>query len=567
MTSQDFAPPDASTQAPVVLRAVSRLENFGAFRTLAPWTLPDPPLDAGQWAFLFGAPGAGKTTLLRALALALAGQEGAHLLPNAQRDSFRRDGRDAQIGVAFTHATYTTQVMHSSLNRVDGVRASHMPFARAFGYGSTRSSRGSARGNWFHPPLASLFEPGFLFPAARVLLDADGERLRGARAMSTDRSERIWSALVAVLRGIAGLDDVTIAQYPNVIVRHPTHGPVRLDRLGDGELALLTLALDLTQRFAILDPDTLAREGTAGLTGVVLIDGLDLFLHPTAQVTVQARLRAVFPRLSFVVTAASPLVLAEARPEEVFQLHRDADGDAHVEPVLNDPRLSTPTELFTHHAGLPWLFPSEVGRAYSLYTRFAANPFRTDDEEAALAAYVRTLQAAGVTLPFDPAPRPTPNSGGSKKIAAPGEECGSTDVERHIMSNTSTTSVPFVLPPSVYLEKRAAVRRAREEKIRAMTRETITQFNDCLEKGNVSFVKNAEGLPIHAVYASHDREYAEFVKAAFCVDGPDGWIVRLRPQDHRDPADEEPSMQYHVEILDPEVEDSVVITQFKNGGE
>jgi hypothetical protein len=59
--------------------------------------------------------------------------------------------------------------------------------------------------------------------------------------------------------------------------------------------------------------------------GLVLVDELEVHLHPTWRMTAVERLRTVFPRLRFVATTHDPLCLRGSRPGEVHVLIRDED--------------------------------------------------------------------------------------------------------------------------------------------------------------------------------------------------------------------------------------------------
>ncbi|HET7500861.1 MAG TPA: AAA family ATPase, partial [Kofleriaceae bacterium] len=59
------------------------------------------------------------------------------------------------------------------------------------------------------------------------------------------------------------------------------------------------------------------------MEGIVLVDELDLHLHPTWQTEIVAGLKATFPRMQFIVTTHSPLVLAGCRADEVWRLKQD----------------------------------------------------------------------------------------------------------------------------------------------------------------------------------------------------------------------------------------------------
>ena len=61
------------------------------------------------------------------------------------------------------------------------------------------------------------------------------------------------------------------------------------------------------------------------MTGLILIDELDLHLHPRWQVDVVTRLREAFPRLSFVATTHNPLTLRGAMQGEIQVLERAED--------------------------------------------------------------------------------------------------------------------------------------------------------------------------------------------------------------------------------------------------
>lgn len=103
--------------------------------------------------------------------------------------------------------------------------------------------------------------------------------------------------------------------------------PLFLEQLSDGERGLLALVFDLTRRLAIANPDSdnPIAEGVA----LVLIDELELHLHPKWQRDVLQRLRDIFKACQFVVTTHSPLVLGEV-PARCVRFLEFVDGKVGV---------------------------------------------------------------------------------------------------------------------------------------------------------------------------------------------------------------------------------------------
>ncbi|MDE0330431.1 MAG: AAA family ATPase [Nitrospinae bacterium] len=97
-------------------------------------------------------------------------------------------------------------------------------------------------------------------------------------------------------------------------------GKIELDvgQLSDGERGVLALVLDLARRLSQANPslDDPLSEGHA----VVLIDELDLHLHPKWQRQIVHNLTRTFPRCQFIATTHSPQVVASVEPDQVLLL-------------------------------------------------------------------------------------------------------------------------------------------------------------------------------------------------------------------------------------------------------
>ena len=78
------------------------------------------------------------------------------------------------------------------------------------------------------------------------------------------------------------------------------------------------LATDLARRLAIANPG-LGENALEG-EGIILIDEIDLHLHPQWQRRVLPALTKTFPNCQFIVTTHSPQVLSEVPGESVFIL-------------------------------------------------------------------------------------------------------------------------------------------------------------------------------------------------------------------------------------------------------
>lgn len=107
-----------------------------------------------------------------------------------------------------------------------------------------------------------------------------------------------------------------------------------LEQLSDGERGLLALVFDLTRRLAIANPksDNPIAEGVA----LVLIDEIELHLHPSWQRRVLRFFQSTFTRCQFIVSTHSPQVIGQVRPEKLRLLHHDESGKV----VLANPSQS-----------------------------------------------------------------------------------------------------------------------------------------------------------------------------------------------------------------------------------
>lgn len=109
-------------------------------------------------------------------------------------------------------------------------------------------------------------------------------------------------------------------ERPRLLV---TKGAVSLDvrQLSDGERSMLALVLDLAQRLSQANPglDDPVRDGAA----VVLIDELDMHMHPLWQRQVMSLLRGTFPSCQFVATTHSPQIIGETQPDRIILLQAE----------------------------------------------------------------------------------------------------------------------------------------------------------------------------------------------------------------------------------------------------
>jgi hypothetical protein len=144
------------------------------------------------------------------------------------------------------------------------------------------------------------------------------------------------------------------------------------------------------------------------MEGLVLIDELDLFLHPRWQVRFIEALKGVFPRMQFVATTHSPMVLPGLERDEVVILDEDDRGNVVATAAPESPKLLTGSEIYSLFFGIRELHPSVVGRALQRFTMLASDPERTDAEEEELRDAEAVLHTAGIDPGAPPVPRQHP---------------------------------------------------------------------------------------------------------------------------------------------------------------
>ncbi len=90
-------------------------------------------------------------------------------------------------------------------------------------------------------------------------------------------------------------------------------------QLSQGEKSLLALLLDITRRFILLNP---SLPNPLDGHGIILIDEIDLHLHPRMQRRLIKKLPKIFKNCQFIISTHSPQIVSEVKPEQLIVLTR-----------------------------------------------------------------------------------------------------------------------------------------------------------------------------------------------------------------------------------------------------
>lgn len=96
-----------------------------------------------------------------------------------------------------------------------------------------------------------------------------------------------------------------------------------INQLSEGEKVTLAMVGDLARRFAIANP---LRNNPLDGEGIVLIDEIELHLHPAWQKDLTKKLQATFPNCQFVLTTHSPQTIGDLPHDQIRLLSRNSDG-------------------------------------------------------------------------------------------------------------------------------------------------------------------------------------------------------------------------------------------------
>jgi predicted ATP-binding protein involved in virulence len=111
--------------------------------------------------------------------------------------------------------------------------------------------------------------------------------------------------------------------------------PMPFSLLSDGQRSMLAMVADIAYRMAQLNPHLLENV-TLETSGVVLIDELDLHLHPKWQRKVVDNLRKAFPKVQFFATTHSPFIIQSVRQGELIDLNEIKDAAQFQNQSIED---------------------------------------------------------------------------------------------------------------------------------------------------------------------------------------------------------------------------------------
>lgn len=230
------------------------------------------------------------------------------------------------------------------------------------------------------------------------------ERGRNPNYLGDRAVAAISHALTTFLEGFANL---RIQEEPLRLLVDKAGGALDLSQLSDGERSFLAMICDLGRRLALANPRLKNPLHGAAL---VLIDELELHLHPTWQREVSEKLRSTFPNIQFIATTHSPFIIQALKPGELINLDPDEFAeyaDRSIEDIAENVmgvelpqkserylKMMTAAEAYFRLLRTPGALAEDIDAAEQQLSSLSG-PFSDDPAFQALLKLERKMQRGG----------------------------------------------------------------------------------------------------------------------------------------------------------------------------
>ncbi len=193
--------------------------------------------------------------------------------------------------------------------------------------------------------------------------------------------------------------DYSIASK-DLVATDKVRGELPVHLLSDGIRSMLAMVLDIAFRTTMLNPH-LGERASAKTSGVVLVDEVDLHLHPSWQQVVVESLLEAFPSLQFILTTHSPQVLSDInrRDIRVLRLAEDDTGKATALPPDYQTEGVSSAEVLSRVMGVSPVPDNDHADQVSTYARLLAEgQLDTPTERALLEQLAEHFEESSLTM-------------------------------------------------------------------------------------------------------------------------------------------------------------------------
>ena len=156
--------------------------------------------------------------------------------------------------------------------------------------------------------------------------DLENEARRDQQTLFRDESRPLFpDPQLEAVRGALGrfmpeFKNLTVRRNPLRMEVEKNGERLTVNQLSDGEKCLMAMIGDLARRLAIANP---MRYNPLEGDGIILIDEIDLHLHPKWQRMVTPKLGEVFPNCQFLITTHSPHIITHVQPAKPVSTYHD----------------------------------------------------------------------------------------------------------------------------------------------------------------------------------------------------------------------------------------------------
>ena len=161
--------------------------------------------------------------------------------------------------------------------------------------------------------------------------DLENEERRDDPGYRDKQLEAVRKAIYSLL-GQEDFKKLRVRRKPLRMTISKQGEELSIDQLSDGEKCLLAMVGDWARRLAIANP---SLENPLEGQGVLLIDEIELHLHPAWQRKIIPALTKTFPNCQLIVTTHSPQVVSHVKPEGIYILKTTPEGTVAERPAYS----------------------------------------------------------------------------------------------------------------------------------------------------------------------------------------------------------------------------------------